>query len=261
MSNTSYDPIPYNLMQKIRVMSECDEVREIPDFPLYAITLTGQVWTVRQAGGLIDLRRIPHRMKPSLHDKRETITLRNSAGEKKNHSIAWFLLTVFVSPAPFENANASSLDGNPLNYALDNLVWSTPEERASRALKRNGNPLPEHGTSKLSVDDIQQMKLDYLAGATFAELAQKYQIHKISVRLAVRGISWKAAGDGVAVTFKNIALGSKASKAKLTEDQVREIKRRLATGDLQKDIARDYGVTAPSIHAIASGKNWSHITV
>ncbi len=48
-------------------------------------------------------------------------------------------------------------------------------------------------------------------------------------------------------------------RRKLTEPQVREIKARIATGELPKIIATDYGVTAGMIQAIRRGDAWDHI--
>ena len=53
--------------------------------------------------------------------------------------------------------------------------------------------------------------------------------------------------------------GEKNAGAKLTDDQVREIKRRLRAGEPQKEIAKDYDVGQTVISRIRSGKRWSHI--
>jgi hypothetical protein len=50
--------------------------------------------------------------------------------------------------------------------------------------------------------------------------------------------------------------GSRNGRAKLTEDDVREIRRRLAAGDLGYRIAEDYGVTKQLISRIKVGKAW-----
>ncbi len=49
------------------------------------------------------------------------------------------------------------------------------------------------------------------------------------------------------------------SWTKLTEDQVREIKRRLAAGESQRGIALDYKVTSTLIRLIAIGKRWRDV--
>ncbi len=50
--------------------------------------------------------------------------------------------------------------------------------------------------------------------------------------------------------------GSKRPAAKLTEEQVREIRARSATGESNKDLAREYGVVRQIISSIALGKAW-----
>ena len=52
----------------------------------------------------------------------------------------------------------------------------------------------------------------------------------------------------------------KTSQAKLTEDQVIQIKRLLEDGVLTKArIARDFGVDRSLIHSIGIGKKWRHV--
>ena len=47
-----------------------------------------------------------------------------------------------------------------------------------------------------------------------------------------------------------------AGSAKLTEEQVREIRARLAAGETHQEIADDYGVSARLIGNINTGKSW-----
>lgn len=54
-------------------------------------------------------------------------------------------------------------------------------------------------------------------------------------------------------------LGETHHKAKLSEDQVREIKRRLASGESAQRLALEYGVTNGAIWLIANGVNWRHV--
>lgn len=56
------------------------------------------------------------------------------------------------------------------------------------------------------------------------------------------------------------ARGAGNPKAKLTEADVREIKRRLAAGERNKDLAAEFGVHPNSIAKIKSGEVWAHIT-
>ena len=54
--------------------------------------------------------------------------------------------------------------------------------------------------------------------------------------------------------------GSAVYGAKLTERDVARIKRRLAQGARQIDLARAYDVSASTIHLISNGTTWRHVT-
>ncbi|VEG57136.1 Uncharacterised protein [Mycolicibacterium aurum] len=47
--------------------------------------------------------------------------------------------------------------------------------------------------------------------------------------------------------------------SKLDERQVREIRRRHANGETQKDIARRFGVSGPTISAIVQRRTWADV--
>lgn len=51
--------------------------------------------------------------------------------------------------------------------------------------------------------------------------------------------------------------GTRHHSHRLTEDQAREIKRRLSAGEEIGPLSRQYGVTWAAIYLIAVGKNWS----
>ena len=50
--------------------------------------------------------------------------------------------------------------------------------------------------------------------------------------------------------------GENATRVVLTESQVHDIRRLLASGERQESIAARYGVSRPTISLIKSGKNW-----
>jgi hypothetical protein len=54
--------------------------------------------------------------------------------------------------------------------------------------------------------------------------------------------------------------GERHGRAKLTEDQIFEIKRRLKAGELQREIAFDFEVSGPTVSRIKSGHAWSFLT-
>lgn len=56
------------------------------------------------------------------------------------------------------------------------------------------------------------------------------------------------------------ARGENASQARLTWDQVREVRRRVAGGESRYAVARAFGVSQPSIWSIAAGESWKEET-
>lgn len=50
--------------------------------------------------------------------------------------------------------------------------------------------------------------------------------------------------------------GERCGKAKLTWDNVREIRRRVAAGETNTALAREFGVSQPCVCNIVNGKNW-----
>jgi len=55
--------------------------------------------------------------------------------------------------------------------------------------------------------------------------------------------------------------GSKNPNAKLTEDQVRNIKSRLKDGDRRNTIAEELGVSAAAVKSIDLGRTWGWLKI
>lgn len=53
------------------------------------------------------------------------------------------------------------------------------------------------------------------------------------------------------------ARGSKNAMAKLTDEQVKEIRARRSSGELLKTIAEDYGISLNHVSNIANGRRWA----
>lgn len=58
---------------------------------------------------------------------------------------------------------------------------------------------------------------------------------------------------------RTVLRGSASGNAKLTEDDVREIRRLSAEGYTRRALARRFGVTRQNITLIATGRSWGHL--
>ena len=59
---------------------------------------------------------------------------------------------------------------------------------------------------------------------------------------------------------KHRRVGERAGKAVLTDTKVRELRERLAQGELPRELAFEFGVERTAIKAIKAGKAWPHVT-
>lgn len=53
--------------------------------------------------------------------------------------------------------------------------------------------------------------------------------------------------------------GNRYRGAKLELEQVRQARTRLASGESQRSVARDYGVSQVSVSRLANGKRWGKV--
>ena len=76
----------------------------------------------------------------------------------------------------------------------------------------------------------------------------------------VKNLEWVTPGQNIQHSYTILgdkaARGKDAGPSKLVEADVRVIRVRLSSGELQRIIAADYGVRQPSISDIALGKTW-----
>lgn len=54
-------------------------------------------------------------------------------------------------------------------------------------------------------------------------------------------------------------VGESHNQAKLTDEKVREIRRRVVSGESQASVARALGVSQPAVNLVAKRKRWAHV--
>ena len=56
-----------------------------------------------------------------------------------------------------------------------------------------------------------------------------------------------------------LLIGERQNGAKLTADNVREIRHRIAAGEREKDVAPDFGISPGNVNHIIRGETWPHV--
>lgn len=121
-----------------------------------------------------------------------------------------------------------------------------------------------NGQSKLTDAQVQEIWQRLADGQTEQQIAAEFSVSGMVISRIKTGQQWthvKVADDTRDTVKKGMPHGTQHWKVKLTADQVREIKRRLADGYRNgAALAREYGVDPKTISDIKRGKNWAWLT-
>jgi len=134
--------------------------------------------------------------------------------------------------------------------AIENGDW--PEIRGS-----------DTGNSELTEDDVREMRGRYADGeVTYEDLKREYDVSLGTVSRAIRGIDWEHVDGAVEGDWKEWCRveGSEVGTSKLTENDVREIRRIYAEQDISMaDLGERVDVSASTVSGIVNRDSWKHV--
>ena len=161
-------------------------MKQISNFPNYAITKDGKVWS-------------HNRNKWLKYDKSNKGYLRVTLcknGKLKHKHIHRLILETYVCHCP-KGMECRHLDGNKLNNSLENLRWGTHSDNSQDAMKhktyRTANQNGELNTQCKLTEQYVRMII-YMWGTgnfTQTEIANIYNISRRNVSHIVNKITWK----------------------------------------------------------------------
>jgi uncharacterized protein (DUF433 family) len=160
----------------------------------------------------------------------------------------------FVGPIP---------DGMQVHHACDNRRCCRPEhlrvgtaaENSADMVAKMRHPVGERrATAKLKAAQVAEIRRRLGAGERPAHIAADYGVNHITIQDIARGRTWAHLLDGLSAMA---TMPNRKANPKLTYEQVAEIRRRLATGHRQVDIAADFGITADHVSLIKRGRVWT----
>lgn len=168
----------------------------------------------------------------------------------------------FIGDRP-KGFQVNHLDGNKLNNSFDNLEYCSPKENTRHAHATglcDSKIGDNHHAAILRSVDIPVILDRLRRGDTCQKVADDYGVARYSITAISKGKLWKHAADpSMLLEDSRLRFGSVHYRAKLTEHDVPAIRQRLAAGESQYSIARDYGVNRGAIAKIKYGQNWKHV--
>jgi len=186
--------------------------REIPGFPGYEASDWGRVRSFKKRVGSAGGWKIADEPQRVLREGRPTVLF-----------VSRLIMLAFEGEPP-EGMLVHHLDGDAANNRLENLRYDSREEIARQAARRG-----RYG--KMSEAEVVEMRERYATGEDVETLARNYGICVNSVYRTCTGRGYVAAGGPIT-----------RRQVKTTPEQVKEIRRRYAAGELQKDLAVEFGV-------------------
>ncbi len=166
----------------------------IPDFPGYEISDLGQVRSFLGHGDYRINQTITSNsrvLSPCFAGKYAHLTLRNAAG-RHTRLVHRLVLLSFIGPPPHPTWHASHRDGNRANNRLNNLRWLSVGDNNRERAEHGTMPIGEKNkASKLTENDVFELRRLFKAGAKKSQLAKRFGINESTVARAIFKITWK----------------------------------------------------------------------
>lgn len=161
-------------------------IKTIPNFPNYAISKDGDVWSDLSFKFL----------KPYLNRKYFMVNLFRNR-KRYNFYVHHLVLETFVELRP-PGMECRHLDGNPANNRLENLRWGTHKENGQDSIRhkthigKRVNIGSQHGMAKLTEQDVRMIVYMWRIKLFKQwEIAEIYKIGQDEVSRIVNKKSWK----------------------------------------------------------------------
>ena len=118
------------------------------------------------------------------------------------------------------------------------------------------------GGSKLTEEQAKEIRKRYKAGGISQEqLAADYGVKRETVGLLIRGKNWAhiAQGEDLSNPERRGSKGVRNGAAKLTPEQVRQIRALSRKGIAAQEIASQFHVSRGTVYHILEGRTWTHV--
>jgi len=164
-----------------------NELKHVPDFEGYFVSVNGEVFSNRRGGKLRQLKPWPNKGYPSI--------LAQVNKKPKVLKIHRAVLFAWLGPCP-ERMQCRHLDGDPSNNQLKNLTWGTAEENyADRVCHGTDNRGEKHKQAKLTNQNVIEIRKRAIRGETYSSIARDFPVSRYSVTRAAKRQGWLCVDD------------------------------------------------------------------
>jgi hypothetical protein len=179
--------------------------------------------------------------------------------EQETRTVHSLVVEAFVGPRP-EGLIVCHGPGGVLDNRLTNLSHGTYSKNGGEDRLRDGTLIrgEEIKNSLLTEEIVLNCRGRYLAGEPSVTLAAEFGVNQGTMMDALTGRTWDWIPSAVPKWHRGTSRkGIDTRAAKLTPEQVAEIRRRGAAGEHQHVIAADFGVSQSTVWRALRGKTWT----
>lgn len=119
----------------------------------------------------------------------------------------------------------------------------------------------DNGFAKLTEADVRTIYAMRITGKKCEHIAKLFGLNPSTVGDILNGVHWQhmLGTEGCPTLDQLKAVKTARTLSKLTTDQAREIKQRIAKGEPIKPLAREFGIAFQTVSDIKRGKSWAFI--
>ncbi|QEM43271.1 HNH endonuclease [Bacillus phage Chotacabras] len=184
-------------------------------------------------------------------------------GKNRKNVFVHRLVALAFIPNPDNKPQVNHKDGNKLNNKVSNLEWVTPSENIQHAYDSELRAIKlgsEVNNATLTEDIVKLIKADLINCSSTAILAEKYNVSSSAISDIKVGITWSHVEVEGFTPYKTTVNGSNNGKSRLTEDDVRLIKKLHRDKKFkQVELSKMFNVSKHAISDIIRGRTWKHV--
>lgn len=196
-----------------------------------------------------NVRRVSRNLKPQLNTAGYPTVGLSVNGIVTQFAVHILVAAAHIGPRPAGH-DVRHGPGGPLDASADNLCYGTKKQnQADRRRDGTSNRGEQHPMAKLNWTAVDEIRRRFAGGERQASLARAFGVGPQIIHLIVHNKRWIREGD-------ERPRGGRVRNV-LNRDIAAECRRRFAAGETQAALAREFGVSATTMHCAVRGKNYA----
>lgn len=169
-------------------MTKGQEIRDVPGFPGYSVSESGDVYTTKYRG---ERSTSPKQMKPWTAPSGYSYVHLLRGGKEHNIAVHRLVLLAFRGPPSEDQKHSRHLDGSKNNNHISNLAWGTVKENSDDSEAHGTKPRGEsHGNALLTKENVLEIRRLRSSGVRTAEICERFNLSRGHVKNIVSGRAW-----------------------------------------------------------------------